>query len=627
MEIFQTGPVGPVDDDIAQVKRVAEEGVTAATAALNQSSEAEDNEVAQVLAKGYSALAVAEEKLLKLEAAHSPTSPTSSGYSRGVGGDSPSSASTTTQGTGRGADSPSAFVDDPSTALKLEGNRLLEAARVLRTDPKRGRDADEKAAAAAEAYSRALAAGPRFISDRRTLYANRSSAHAARRDYAAALTDAETAAELDPMWPGAPSRRGAALGGLGRFEEASEAYRMAAARASDEGSRARYAELARAAAERAAAAAAQKGAEGAAPGAGAAEEPATPYAPPPPADGAKPPKAHRRQLSAEMHERAAQAATEAAERTADWAHLEEEAARLRAEAAAAAAAAEAEMAKEAAAAFAAKKAKGSKAKAKAEPAAEAAAAPPPPPPPADEEVAGVAPPAQPSLASRGGQRFVGRGGRGGAMLGRGGRGSPNAWGGRGVGGSPSGARPDAASPTTRPEEPPSPEAEAKASPLAKPAEAEAPEAAPAEPPSPDAAAAEAQTAAAAAEDDELRQVDEELAALEREDEGAAAPAAVPPRVPKPPPVAHHRRTLSADLPPVAEVPKLERAASAAAATDEVADRGKALMQRWLSRVDVAASHAGPGGAPAPAASPALYGVRPVPPPVVYHRRTVSAPTR
>ena len=214
------------------------------------------------------------------------------------------------------------------------------------------------------------------------------------------------------------------------------------------------------------------------------------------------------------------------------------------------------------------------------------------------------------------------------MLGRGGRGSPNAWGGRGVGGSPSGARPDAASPTTRPEEPPSPEAEAKASPLAKPAEAEAPEAAPAEPPSPDAAAAEAQTAAAAAEDEELRQVDEELAALEREeDEGAAAPAAVPPRVPKPPPVAHHRRTLSADLPPVAEVPKLERAASAAAATDEVADRGKALMQRWLSRVDVAASHAGPGGAPAPAASPALYGVRPVPPPVVYHRRTVSAPTR
>ena len=623
MEIY--GPVD--DDDIAQVKKIAATAVGEATSALNQSSEAEDNEVAQVLAKGYSALAVAEEKLLKLEAAHSPTSPTSSGYSRGVGGDSPSSASTTTQGTGRGADSPSAFVDDPSTALKLEGNRLLEAARVLRTDPKRGRDADEKAAAAAEAYSRALAAGPRFISDRRTLYANRSSAHAARRDYAAALTDAETAAELDPMWPGAPSRRGAALGGLGRFEEASEAYRMAAARASDEGSRARYAELARAAAERAAAAAAQKGAEGAAPGAGAAEEPATPYAPPPPADGAKPPKAHRRQLSAEMHERAAQAATEAAERTADWAHLEEEAARLRAEAAAAAAAAEAEMAKEAAAAFAAKKAKGSKAKAKAEPAAEAAAAPPPPPPPpADEEVAGVAPPAQPSLASRGGQRFVGRGGRGGAMLGRGGRGSPNAWGGRGVGGSPSGARPDAASPTTRPEEPPSPEAEAKASPLAKPAEA--PEAAPAEPPSPDAAAAEAQTAAAAAEDDELRQVDEELAALEREeDEGAAAPAAVPPRVPKPPPVAHHRRTLSADLPPVAEVPKLERAASAAAATDEVADRGKALMQRWLSRVDVAASHAGPGGAPAPAASPALYGVRPVPPPVVYHRRTVSAPTR
>ena len=32
--------------------------------------------------------------------------------------------------------------------------------------------------AAAEAYSRALAAGPRFISDRRTLYANRSSAAA-----------------------------------------------------------------------------------------------------------------------------------------------------------------------------------------------------------------------------------------------------------------------------------------------------------------------------------------------------------------------------------------------------------------------------------------------------------------
>ena len=102
--------VGLVDDDIAHVKAIAHRGVEEATAALNQSSEAEDNEVAQVLAKGYSALAVAEEKLLKLEAAHSPTSPTSSGYSRGVGGDSPSSASTTTQGTGRGADSPLSLI-------------------------------------------------------------------------------------------------------------------------------------------------------------------------------------------------------------------------------------------------------------------------------------------------------------------------------------------------------------------------------------------------------------------------------------------------------------------------------------------------------------------------------------
>ena len=74
MEVF-----GPADDDIAEVKRIAGRGVFEATCALNQSSEAEDNEVAQVLAKGYSALAVAEEKLLKLEAAHSPTSPTSSG--------------------------------------------------------------------------------------------------------------------------------------------------------------------------------------------------------------------------------------------------------------------------------------------------------------------------------------------------------------------------------------------------------------------------------------------------------------------------------------------------------------------------------------------------------------------
>jgi len=55
------------------------------------------------------------------------------------------------------------------------------------------------------------------------LYSNRSACHASLRSYGNALADAQKCVELKPEWPKGYSRLGAALHGLGKYEEAVEA--------------------------------------------------------------------------------------------------------------------------------------------------------------------------------------------------------------------------------------------------------------------------------------------------------------------------------------------------------------------------------------------------------------------
>ena len=74
-------------------------------------------------------------------------------------------------------------------------------------------------AAAVARYSESLAAERSAA-----VLSNRSAAHAGLSAWDAALADADGAAALEPSWPKAQRRRGAALTGLGRDAEATEAY-------------------------------------------------------------------------------------------------------------------------------------------------------------------------------------------------------------------------------------------------------------------------------------------------------------------------------------------------------------------------------------------------------------------
>ena len=56
------------------------------------------------------------------------------------------------------------------------------------------------------------------------LYSNRSAAHAGNQDFDAALTDAERTVAMKPDWPKGYSRKGAALHGLRRYDDAVDAY-------------------------------------------------------------------------------------------------------------------------------------------------------------------------------------------------------------------------------------------------------------------------------------------------------------------------------------------------------------------------------------------------------------------
>ena len=60
-----------------------------------------------------------------------------------------------------------------------------------------------------------------------TLYSNRSAAHAAMKDYEKALADADECVRLHPEWSKGYSRRGNALHGMRRLEEAKTAYEQA----------------------------------------------------------------------------------------------------------------------------------------------------------------------------------------------------------------------------------------------------------------------------------------------------------------------------------------------------------------------------------------------------------------
>ena len=55
-------------------------------------------------------------------------------------------------------------------------------------------------------------------------YSNRSAAYAALNDYDAALTDADKTVAIKPDWVKGYSRKGAALYGLKRYDDACDAY-------------------------------------------------------------------------------------------------------------------------------------------------------------------------------------------------------------------------------------------------------------------------------------------------------------------------------------------------------------------------------------------------------------------
>ena len=76
---------------------------------------------------------------------------------------------------------------------------------------------------AVDSYTRALAAW----SETAQLYSNRAAAHFALKEYEEALCDAHACVRLDPKWSKGHGRRGNALQGLHRYEEARRSYETA----------------------------------------------------------------------------------------------------------------------------------------------------------------------------------------------------------------------------------------------------------------------------------------------------------------------------------------------------------------------------------------------------------------
>ena len=74
---------------------------------------------------------------------------------------------------------------------------------------------------AVDMFSKAI----ELASTNHVLYSNRSAAYASLKDYEHALADAQKTIDLKPDWVKGYSRKGAALYGLERFDEAEEAYR------------------------------------------------------------------------------------------------------------------------------------------------------------------------------------------------------------------------------------------------------------------------------------------------------------------------------------------------------------------------------------------------------------------
>ncbi|KAJ3070310.1 Hsp90 cochaperone [Podochytrium sp. JEL0797] len=70
-------------------------------------------------------------------------------------------------------------------------------------------------------FTEAIAKDPK----NHVLFSNRSAAFSSLRNYSKALIDAEETIKLNPVWPKGYSRKGAALHGMGEYEEAAEAYK------------------------------------------------------------------------------------------------------------------------------------------------------------------------------------------------------------------------------------------------------------------------------------------------------------------------------------------------------------------------------------------------------------------
>ncbi|CBY35511.1 unnamed protein product [Oikopleura dioica] len=90
-------------------------------------------------------------------------------------------------------------------ALKNEGNELLK---------------NNDLEGAIEKYTEAITINP----SNKVFFSNRSAAYAKKSEYQKAHDDAVKAIELEPTWPKGYSRKGAALVGLNRLEEAKIAY-------------------------------------------------------------------------------------------------------------------------------------------------------------------------------------------------------------------------------------------------------------------------------------------------------------------------------------------------------------------------------------------------------------------
>lgn len=89
--------------------------------------------------------------------------------------------------------------------LKAQGNEQLKAGNLAK---------------AIELYSDAIALDP----TNKAYFSNRSAAYAHTKDYSSALVDGMKCTELDPNWAKGYSRKGAALEGLERWEEAKQTY-------------------------------------------------------------------------------------------------------------------------------------------------------------------------------------------------------------------------------------------------------------------------------------------------------------------------------------------------------------------------------------------------------------------